>query len=338
MSTINPVEVVTYNILARQLCSTTNFKAPNYDEQYLTPEYRYSKIWANLDTYITNRYIICLQEVDAVWSGQFQVDFESLNYNFYFHGYGRQFNNYMGVAIAVPRELKVTSIDRHRMADSKEWPKHDQNEIIGAKWMKFLSGGYIDYTARDYYVWRSMRDKWNFMLTVCIEQTDGQMFFVGTLHMPCSFRHPSIMLTYTALAMQHIQQLAGQNKYILAGDFNFDPDCNCYQLITTGHINDSILNSDYIPEDSWRISQLELSPMTSAIKQCQGQEPTWTNYALNNCFGSDTTAFKATIDYIFISSNWKVIDSFANPPEDCALCPNKDHPSDHMLIWSQLGY
>ncbi len=115
MSTTNFIKTVTYNVLARQLCSNKNFKAPNYYKQYLTPEYRYSKIWADLDTYTTNRYIIYLHNINAVLSGRLKVDFSSRYYDLYFNGYF----NYRGIATAVPRELKGPFMDSE-LADGKE--------------------------------------------------------------------------------------------------------------------------------------------------------------------------------------------------------------------------
>ena len=45
------------------------------------------------------------------------------------------------------------------------------------------------------------------------------------------------MVTYKALEMQHIQELAGNDPYIFAGDLNFKTDDPCYSLITIGEYN-----------------------------------------------------------------------------------------------------
>ena len=52
---------------------------------------------------------------------------------------------------------------------------------------------------------------------------DSRPFVVGTYHMPCMFKLPSVMMIHCALAAQHIQKYSNEDPYLLVGDFNIKP-------------------------------------------------------------------------------------------------------------------
>eukprot|EP01129_Flabellula_baltica_P006299 TRINITY_DN2342_c0_g1_i3.p1 TRINITY_DN2342_c0_g1~~TRINITY_DN2342_c0_g1_i3.p1 ORF type:complete len:262 (-),score=51.19 TRINITY_DN2342_c0_g1_i3:155-940(-) len=253
---------------------------------------------------------------------------------FFFHGYGKRFNGYMGVAIAVPSEMDVVRVDKHRIVDGKEWPDISTKDPFGAGVLKWISRGYIDWTVPSYRNWMNAKYRMNFMITVSI-QVGGRTFHVSVVHMPCAFRDQSIMVTSGSLVLKRLQEIAGNDPYILAGDFNSEPGTPCYNLITNGDTYDEICDMDFPQEDSWRPSQIPLKTMRSSIKEKHGDEPEWTNYALNQAFGP-ADAYKGTLDYIFISDDIEVTDAFWLDAPD-QLCPNETEPSDHLLIWSTLN-
>lgn len=330
------LNVVTYNILAKLLCTEDNFALPNYNPNDVLYANRYMRMWANLEPHIEVGSVICLQEVDVQTSGQLQIDFKKRNYDLYFHAYGMPHNGYMGVAIALPSNLKVVGVDKFRLADGKEWPRIQNKTPFGSKFLKLVTGGYLDFTPKNYTNWFKSKSRWNFMITLEIEYGLNKKLFVSTVHMPCAYRYPATMLTYTALTMEHIQKLAGNNPFVLAGDFNITPNTNLYNLLTTGHCDETSLDSDFPPEDEWRPKFLELKPMKSAINALYGEEPEWTNYCLNSVFGS-TEPFRNTLDYIFVSDHFTVTNAFREADED-KLCPNSREPSDHVLVWASLEY
>lgn len=83
-------------------------------------------------------------------------------------------------------------------------------------------------------------------------------FCIATYHMPCVFWDQRVMVIHSALAAQTVQQLAGADPYILAGDFNFKPGSSPYRLITQGHLSNS--DEFYVEPsapDTWRINLKE---------------------------------------------------------------------------------
>jgi exonuclease III len=338
----NKIQVLSYNILAKLLCTESNFSKPYYNPDDVLFENRYMRMWQMFDKYIIKKYVFCLQEVDTETSCKLQLDFKKKGYDFYFHAYGQTFNGYMGIAIAVPSEFNVINVDKFRIGDGKKWPKYNNQSFYGADLINWLSLGYIDYTKKNYGVYNNSKNRWNFMITIELELTNTSnnlpiSVLISTLHMPCAFRNPSTMITYSALAMKHIQKLSNNNSkpYILAGDFNItQKNHNLYKLLTTGKCDESQIENDFPPEDTWRPNKCNIKPMKSAIKEYMGEEPLWTNYCINGVFGM-TEPFKETIDYIMLSNHFTVTDAFKEPDND-QLCPNWTEPSDHILIWSVL--
>ena len=74
--------------------------------------------------------------------------------------------------------------------------------------------------------------------------------------------------------------------------------------------------------------------MRSAYQVCNGKEPDFTNYAKVK----DEPAFIDTLDYIFVSDQWKVTGVQPTPMrnEVQGPLPNDDEPSDHILITAEL--
>ena len=54
-------------------------------------------------------------------------------------------------------------------------------------------------------------------------RADSKPFVVGTYHMPCMFKVPSVMMIHCALSAQHIHKYANNDPYLLVGDFNIKP-------------------------------------------------------------------------------------------------------------------
>ncbi len=64
---------------------------------------------------------------------------------------------------------------------------------------------------------------------------DSDEFCVSTYHMPCAFRFPHVMTCHTALSVHAAAAFAGHGTpFVLAGDFNFAPQSQQYELVTTG--------------------------------------------------------------------------------------------------------
>ena len=78
--------------------------------------------------------------------------------------------------------------------------------------------------------------------------------------MPCLFGSADklkVMVTHAALCAQHVQHLAQDLPFILAGDFNIQPDSSIYQLLKTGELPKHPLS---VSEPGWSRGHTEDSP------------------------------------------------------------------------------
>ena len=83
-------------------------------------EYRLSKVKERLDVETANGAVICLQEVSALWAGALHTYFANKGYHLSTALYGKKFNGYMGVAIAVPTDkYEVEACDIQCIGDTK---------------------------------------------------------------------------------------------------------------------------------------------------------------------------------------------------------------------------
>ena len=85
--------------------------------------------------------------------------------------------------------------------------------------------------------------------------------------------------------------------------------------------------------DKWRPF---VEPMNSAYKLALGKEPDYTNCARVR----NDPIFFDTLDYIFLSSNWKVNSVVSLPvalqPSEMKPMPLANEPSDHLLLSANI--
>ena len=78
-----------------------------------------------------------------------------------------------------------------------------------------------------------------------------------------------------------------------------------------------------------------MQPLQSAYVTLTGSEPDFTNYAKVQ----NDPVFVETLDYIFHSKEWSVVDVEKLPHRDSIEVwplPNNNEPSDHILISASL--
>ena len=160
----------------------------------------------------------------------------------------------------------------------------------------------------------------------------NQEFSVGNYHMPCMFQNPEVMLIHCALYAQHMEKISKQIPYVLCGDFNIQPDSSMYQLLTEGSISSN--HPEYPKnevDDDWKLT---VTPLQSAYKLCNGNEPDFTNYAQVK----NDPVFIATLDYIFLSRHWSVssVTPLPHRMDVRGPLPNEQEPSDHILLAAEL--
>ena len=167
------------------------------------------------------------------------------------------------------------------------------------------------------------------------EEGSARAFTVSCYHMPCLFTNSQFMTLHCALAAQHAHAFAAGSRYILAGDFNIKPSSPQYHLLTRGACSsrgDEPEGQEY-PGDSW---QARVAPLVSAYAEKLGREPPFTNCAQGAAMAQP---FCDTLDYIFLSPGWRTrsVQELPESPSGAGgVCPNKDQPSDHLLLAAHL--
>ena len=340
------IRVVTYNILSSYLFAPDKYIGDDYREDWNIDdldnitrlEVIMSKIKNEIEIghdehYGFSKTIICLQEVDIFSADIIEPFMLNLKYRFIYRHYGAKYSGYMGVAILLPMQMNIFHIDSFCLSEGKRW--RSQQDTKYEKIVRKLSFGYI-YSEKRYFGWENARYRKNIQLTVEVQMGESS-FLISTVHLPCKFQYESVMLTYCALAMRHIFELSsdGSIPYILAGDFNIQPDSLCYRLITSGNIeNEEIFQEEYPPSDVWRPEVVTFFNMVSAINANKGKEPEWTTKCHTNIF--DYEPFQGCLDYIFVSRHWLITDSFGDHDDLERNLPNEEETSDHLLIWSEI--
>ena len=328
--------VVTYNVLSSSLCEATYFThcAP----EDLDPPARLAKLKAKLEPEIAKGAVIGLQEVSQKWAGDLHVFFARRGYHVVCSLYGKPFNGYMGIALAVPLDkYEVTKVDISRCSDTARLPKENTKDA------GFLRKFFVEKPVNLYHKvtgkrppqsdWQLARGRFNTIMYAALKcKNTGVEFGVANYHMPCMFRSPKVMTIHSQLAGMYAQRMAGGADgvpVVLMGDFNLKPGDGGYDLITTGALADGLDSSPVAPEGGEWSTSLGY-PMRSAYKVANGAEPDFTNFAQIK----DDPQFIDTLDYIFISPTVEVAEflPLPNRSEVKGPFPAPDEPSDHILL------
>lgn len=299
------------------------------------------KLKQKLDVEVAKDAIICLQEVSLTCAGVLHSYFASKGYHFVTGLYGNKFNGYMGVGVAVPLDkYSIEGVDITRVADTKKMIRKPQDYSVIKLARRFLLDpllGLIRSLGLFRPAFKPFDDamkRMNQMVTLKVTPKNkpadqSSSFVVGTYHMPCMFQYPAVMMIHCALSAQHIQRYAGGLPYVFTGDFNIKPKDPMYRLLTQGTIDaEEPARPINEPGDQW--SPL-VQPMRSAYVEKNGNEPPFTNWAKVK----DDPPFIDTLDYLFLSPEWRV--AAVEPlPEVQGPFPTESEPSDHLLISATL--
>lgn len=265
-STGSSVRICSYNVLSSHLSEPTYYTYCR--PEWLSPEHRLSVLKTKLDGEVAQGSIICLQEVSNPWAGHLHAYFSRRGYSLITGLYGKKFNGYMGVAIAVPLNLfDVESVDITRVADTKKVIRQPKPSVLASLVRNWLINPFLTLLRAVKILGKAPEDPWdlslsrmNQMVSVRVspriptdvakqegKEEEDSSFVVSTYHMPCVFAVPQVMMIHCALAAQHVQNLAAGRPYILAGDFNIKPQDSTYELLTKGEIDAKVcLPSDAV--------------------------------------------------------------------------------------------
>jgi len=341
---MHAARVVTYNVLSDRLAGADHFTA--CDPANLKSGTRLGRIKSKLEAECGKSSVICLQEVSAMWAGEFHVFFARMGYGFVVSNYGKSFNGYMGVGVAYPlAAYEIIDADLSRVTDTKKmgWPKDpsvkkpsDLQKRLSRVVEGFKTVFGVERPQKTGY--EAAERRFNTMVTLTLkDRVDGVEFCVATYHMPCAFYDPPLMGMHVAMAVQHAQRLAQQRPLALVGDWNIKPCDGTYAFITSGDANKLKEAKPSIPEyDEWSVDE-GLVAMRSAYAVKCGSEPDFTNWAIIR----DGEPFIETLDYIFISDKVEVrdVDSLPHRSEvDDNPFPSETEPSDHVMIGAYLNF
>lgn len=164
--------------------------------------------------------------------------------------------------------------------------------------------------------WDRAKQRRNRLLLIELKGNDIPSFFIGNYHMPCAFKDPSLMMIHASLLLKVIYGYAKNDPCIVCGDFNSTPNSDVYKMITGQTYND-------------------MTPKFT-LRSIYNKEPEFTNLSNVSDFGE----FCDTIDYIFISNHWKVINvlEMSNQKPLIGYFPNQYEPSDHLPIGATLSF
>lgn len=318
------ISIVQYNLLCSNL-STTKFYVYNKPE-YLDSDYRYGEIIKQLDSYIErSRPVFCLQEVSHEWGGKLLIYFISKKYTFIYRYYGDRFQDYMGIAIAVPNEITIKNIYYKRVSDyipvvnKKNISKYNSLNIFNIfKYLINLIGKITPNIIRhnninnnnnkdisEYDQYLKAKSRYNMAIIVELSSFKRPIF-ICNYHMPCLYRFPHAIKLHTLALILICKVLTYENTLIMAGDFNFEPTNDCYKSIINTNMKSAYKNI-HLTE-----------PITNIVHTCISKQ------ILNLC-----------LDYIFVS-NYATVKHVDEIKETDNIMPNEEFPSDHKPLYAEI--
>ena len=327
------VRVISYNLLVPIFAEQPGYYI-KCDPRYLQTTYRWSLIQTQLQQEIIHHKntIVCLQEVSRTLLRELKSFFHRLNYILLYKLYGEQHDDYMGVGIAIPSSMKLTSVSYFTIADQLRAHLHEKGPNV-------LNLG---KRVRDYLLNKSaepVSDSWDIAITksnvliVLKIIVDGIPLCIGTYHMPCMFKSPDVMIIHSSMVKDMMINLANGQNLILAGDFNFKPTDASYRVVTNkGFLRGRLpQSSKYLVSYRPNVEQV----LNSAYREKNGAEPNFTNFVAT----AKTSSFCGTLDYIFYYGRLTVekVLKLPNHPTGKSY-PDATHPSDHLMIAASFRF
>ena len=324
------LRVVTYNLLVPLLA-----EEPEYYRQcrpeFLRIGYRWTLIQSQLEQEILSNQntIICLQEVSRTLLPLLKAFFHRLNYRLFARLYGVQRNDFMGVGLAIPKSMRVTSENSVRVGDylRSTFRSRQKSSSLSAWWNYLRSAlvGKSDTAVLD--SWEIAMSTSNMLLCVGV-LIHGRPLLIGTYHMPCRYDLPGVMVMHASAVKDLMFRFAAGHPFVLAGDFNLKPDEIPYRVITQRACAENLS----LPEGGYDKGSVVFNThqlLRSAYREKNGAEPNYTNFATTR----RSPSFCATLDYIFFNGRLAV-DHVLNLPDHPTgkSYPDKTHPSDHLML------
>jgi hypothetical protein len=355
------INICTYNVLSSSLSAPSFFHHCNPDDA--KAENRYERLLEKLSVVLRNDYIITLQEVSVLWESRLIVWFSQRGYTYIGRGYGNKFNGYMGVAIAFPSsKYGLVDCSIVNVADQKPGGYEDKDKqpsallnslavrVWGALSLFVTKIGSIlfprffiaeDEKQSDSAAWAAARSRSNMMIMLSLRikpifQTGSASIVVATYHMPCYFFMPNVMMIHTALVKKCLADFVQKNygqfvpRIFLTGDFNFTPESEMFALMTRDVVPKLCPGPAY---DGDKFQFQSGTKFASLFAISEHGEPAYTNV---NWSGKSEKPFRDTLDYIFVNYIYPKITCCLVPEITDDSLPNKDEPSDHLMLAAEV--
>jgi len=254
------VEIMSWNVLSDALAALMT----HYSRAMI--ENRWSRMEKILNSAMEGqKTILCLQEVaETTKASLFQLA-ERHGYRMLYDSWGTPFNGKMGNAILVPPFLDIITKNRIRLGAEAMMP----------------TAKVFDQTVTS---------------AVLQHHETGRRFVVATVHMPCRYKTPEVMLELHSTL--HRMMNVSHYPAIVAGDFNSKPE----EMPTHDKIG-----------CIW-----DHTPSTPTI---------------HSRVHADQPEFLGCIDHIlYTKSNVQWLKTIVDPDISTTLLPNLEHPSDHIPV------
>lgn len=329
-------KVASYNILSTNYCPKELFNKT--DEKCLDTNYRWGLLKAKLEDKIKKGYVLCLQEVSLDWYSLLIPFFWDNCYFCINDNYGSIDSGHMGVLIAIPPRLKIlkSSIikpgeELFKLTQTKK-PKRNKNRQ-SVKTHKKKKNRKIQHKRDD---WSYTISKSNGSIFVKLQDNFGNIFCIATYHMPCVFDQTTVIGSHSTMLIQKLYELSDGSPFVFTGDFNTVPNNEIYQTITNA--TNKEINCRHLIQIPCKYD-VKWDPiikqgLSSAYKSINGKEPLYTNNTFTNHM---TAQFTNTLDYLFYSEGLQVLSIDDLPTNNTQIYPNKDEPSDHIMIGAEFS-
>ncbi|CAF0985537.1 unnamed protein product [Adineta steineri] len=316
------VRVVTYNLLVPVYADDPEYYV-KCQPPFLKTDYRCNLIQTELEQEINHNEntILCFQELSLTILPRLELFFRRLNYTLFHNLYGGHWDDFMGVGIAIPVSMQLNTISYIKIGNhirsicktrENTW---NQNQDVSGESMETTSDP-----------WETSMNRANTLIYLQVV-IDGKSLGVGTYHMPCYYKEPSVMSIHALIVKDLMFQLAAGNDFILTGDFNILPSDTCYRALTEkGYLDVHFPQSKTYDVSYWPNTDQVLR---SAYREKNQSEPVYTNFATT----ADSPSFCETLDYIFFTGQLtveKVMELPSHPSGESY--PDETHPSDHLMI------
>lgn len=316
----------TFNILSSSYATAEAY--PMMSVENIKDYKRWALIKDIIKKQMDTRSIISLQEVTEFHRSKLEAIAYNNDYHMIATNYGHFYSGYMGVATLIPREYRLVRCQLFRPATlvRKFLPATPEQEVSifsPTYWNPWSAKPKVE----SYQEVLGRKENVQIMIELVFE---GTRFVHTNYHAPCVYWKDNMTEAVSALSLYSALKFSGSLPLIVTGDYNMKPNEDGYNIFTGKDVNfkDSELKIF--------VDKMKLTPLGSSYLVANGSEPEYTVNSISwDRFTQSTSIFTGTLDYIFVSKHWKVLESEVGPDIE-GYIPSVEHPSDHKYLWTSV--